>query len=308
VPAEQVGTATSTNNYFREVGASLGTAVFGALFTARLTTSLTDVFRGAGGSATDAASSAGSIDPATVAKLPGAVQDGIVNAYADSLAPVFWYLLPFIAVAFLLALFLPQITLSDTAGMVARGEAVGGAEADELERAQRAGHTAEPVSSESDGRKAGPRTFAKATVPRRIPAGDCRFPGTDVPRWRRPVASAGRSRPRADWRRGAAPHRASRPPSPTTTAPFTRKRQSSVRSRRASVAEPGQPPTGGGTSSLSQQEPPPGATRPCSRGARAARAAPLPRARCRRASRATGAQRPGRGPRPGARRSSGPAR
>ena len=58
VPAEQVGTATSTNNYFREVGASLGTAVFGALFTARLTTSLTDVFRGAGGSATDAASSA----------------------------------------------------------------------------------------------------------------------------------------------------------------------------------------------------------------------------------------------------------
>ncbi|ROS32919.1 MDR family MFS transporter [Curtobacterium sp. PhB78] len=148
VPAEQVGTATSTNNYFREVGASLGTAVFGALFTARLTTSLTDVFTGAGGSATDAASSAGSIDPATVAKLPEAVQDGIVNAYADSLAPVFWYLLPFIAVAFLLALFLPQITLSDTAGMVARGEAVGGDEADELERAQRASR-AESVSAES---------------------------------------------------------------------------------------------------------------------------------------------------------------
>jgi MFS family permease len=156
VPAEQVGTATSTNNYFREVGASLGTAVFGALFTARLTTSLTDVFRGAGGSATDAASSAGSIDPATVAKLPEAVQDGIVNAYADSLAPVFWYLLPFIAVAFLLALFLPQIRLSDTAGMVARGEAVGGAEADELERAQRAGHTAGAAEPQPEPADAGP--------------------------------------------------------------------------------------------------------------------------------------------------------
>jgi MFS family permease len=150
VPAEQVGTATSTNNYFREVGASLGTAVFGALFTARLTSALTDVFTSAGGSATDAASSAGSIDPATVAKLPEAVQDGIVNAYADSLAPVFWYLLPFIAVAFLLALFLPQIRLSDTAGMVARGEAVGGAEADELERAQRAG-TAGSAAAPSPG-------------------------------------------------------------------------------------------------------------------------------------------------------------
>ena len=150
VPAEQVGTATSTNNYFREVGASLGTAVFGALFTARLTTSLTDVFRGAGGSATDAASSAGSIDPSTVAGLPPAVQDGVVNAYADSLAPVFWYLLPFIAVAFLLALFLPQITLSDTAGMVARGEAVGGDEADELERAQRAARAEHAAAEPTD--------------------------------------------------------------------------------------------------------------------------------------------------------------
>lgn len=36
----------------------------------------------------------------------------------------------------MLALFLPQIKLSDTAGMVARGEAIGGAEADELEKAR----------------------------------------------------------------------------------------------------------------------------------------------------------------------------
>ena len=30
VPADQIGTATSTNNYFREVGAALGVAVFGS--------------------------------------------------------------------------------------------------------------------------------------------------------------------------------------------------------------------------------------------------------------------------------------
>ncbi|MEK6342328.1 MAG: MDR family MFS transporter [Curtobacterium sp.] len=137
VPPEQVGTATSTNNYFREVGASLGVAVFGALFTSRLTDALRDVFTSAGGSASDAASASASIDPTALAKLPQAIQDGIVNAYADSLAPVFWYLLPFIAVALVLALFIPQMRLADVAGMVARGEAVGGAEADELERAQR---------------------------------------------------------------------------------------------------------------------------------------------------------------------------
>ncbi|QCR42378.1 MFS transporter [Curtobacterium sp. SGAir0471] len=139
VPPQEVGTATSTNNYFREVGASLGVAVFGALFTSRLTDSLTGVFTDAGVPASQAASSSASIDPNALAKLPEALQDGIVNAYADSLAPVFWYLLPFIAAALVLALFLPQMKLADVAGMVARGEAVGGAEADELERAQRAG-------------------------------------------------------------------------------------------------------------------------------------------------------------------------
>lgn len=147
VPAEQVGTATSTNNYFREVGASLGVAVFGAIFTSRLTDKLTDVFTGAGGSASQAADASASIDPTQLAKLPQAVQDGIVNAYADSLSPVFWYLLPFIAVALVLALFIPQMQLNDVAGMVARGEAVGGAEADELDRAQRGG--AERVSTGS---------------------------------------------------------------------------------------------------------------------------------------------------------------
>jgi predicted MFS family arabinose efflux permease len=147
VPPEQVGTATSTNNYFREVGASLGVAVFGALFTSRLTDALTDVFRGAGGSASQAASASASIDPTQLAKLPQAVQDGIVNAYADSLSPVFWYLLPFIAVAFVLALFIPQMQLADVAGMVARGEAVGGTEADELERSRRAGAGVAPGAS-----------------------------------------------------------------------------------------------------------------------------------------------------------------
>jgi EmrB/QacA subfamily drug resistance transporter len=161
VPPEQVGTATSTNNYFREVGASLGVAVFGALFTSRLTDALRDVFTSAGGSASDAASASASIDPTALAKLPQAIQDGIVNAYADSLAPVFWYLLPFIAVALVLALFIPQMRLADVAGMVARGEAVGGAEADELEREQRgpaasaaanAPAAASPAGADGDGR------------------------------------------------------------------------------------------------------------------------------------------------------------
>ncbi|MGP5607578.1 MDR family MFS transporter [Arthrobacter rhombi] len=138
VPAEMVGTATSTNNYFREVGAALGVAIFGAIFTNNLTEKLTAVFTGAGASASDAGQATATLDPSVLDKLPQALQDGIVTAYADSLAPVFWYLIPFILIAFVLALLLKQVPLSHTSGMVARGEAVSGEEALELEARLRA--------------------------------------------------------------------------------------------------------------------------------------------------------------------------
>jgi EmrB/QacA subfamily drug resistance transporter len=139
VPASEIGTATSTNNYFREVGASLGTAVFGTIFTTRLSDNLMEVFRGAGASPEDAAAATSTIDPATMNALPDEVRDGIVTAYADALAPVFWYLIPFVALALLLSLFLKQIPLSDQAGLIARGEAIGGEEAERLEAELRAG-------------------------------------------------------------------------------------------------------------------------------------------------------------------------
>ncbi len=125
VSADQIGTATSTNNYFREVGATLGVAVFGTLFTSRLADNLT-------GALTDNAEqavAAGITSPDTL--VPAAVQaageplkTAIIDAYANSLAPVFWYLVPILAVAFVLALALKEVPLSEYAGMVARGEAV----------------------------------------------------------------------------------------------------------------------------------------------------------------------------------------
>ena len=125
VPATQIGTATSTNNYFREVGATLGVAVFGTLFTSRLADNLT----GALVANQQQAVQAGITSPETL--VPAAVQaageplrSAIVDAYANSLAPVFWYLVPILAVAFLLALVLKEVPLSEHAGMVARGEAV----------------------------------------------------------------------------------------------------------------------------------------------------------------------------------------
>lgn len=153
VDPEIVGTATSTNNYFREVGASLGVAIFGALFTTRLSENLTAIFTEAG--ATDVGKATATLDPQTLSELPEPVRDAIVNAYAESLAPVFWYLIPFILIAFVFALFLKQIPLSDQAGMVARGEAISGEEAEALEAAQRAGGSVEREAADLVGASTG---------------------------------------------------------------------------------------------------------------------------------------------------------
>jgi EmrB/QacA subfamily drug resistance transporter len=149
VPAADIGTATSTNNYFREVGAALGIAVFGTLFTSRLTENLTRVFTDAGATPEQAGAATATIDPAVLNSLPAEVRDGVVTAYADALAPVFWYLIPFIAVAFVLSLLLKEIPLSDVAGLVARGEAIGGEEAERLEAEQRTQAQAEVAGADA---------------------------------------------------------------------------------------------------------------------------------------------------------------
>ncbi|MEV6768852.1 MDR family MFS transporter [Nocardia sp. NPDC051030] len=122
VTPDQIGTATSANNYFREMGGAIGVAVFGSIFTNRLTEGLTDAFRSNMGQA--AGVDPGALVPSVVKHLPEELHNAIVGAYVDALVPGFWYLIPGVAIAFLLALFIPQLKLSDEAGMVARGEAV----------------------------------------------------------------------------------------------------------------------------------------------------------------------------------------
>ena len=129
VAPQLVGTATSTNNYFREIGASVGTALFGSIFTSRLSDKIAEAMQDLPANAANAAAGAPATDsltPESVADLPGPVHDLVVNAYADALAPSFWYMVPVFLIAFVLAWFLPQLRLSDVAGMVARGEAVYG--------------------------------------------------------------------------------------------------------------------------------------------------------------------------------------
>lgn len=125
VPPSQLGAATATNNYFREVGATLGVAVFGTVFTSRLATGLTEALTANGPQAAAAGiTSPDSLVPAAVQAAGEPLRGAIVSAYADALAPVFGYLLPFFVIGLVLAVLFRTVPLSDVAGMVARGEAV----------------------------------------------------------------------------------------------------------------------------------------------------------------------------------------
>lgn len=109
-PHVMVGTATSSNNYIREVGATLGSSVIGALFTSRLA----DQLAGAGEALASTGLSANSITPAIVAQLPTDIQLLVQNAYHDALVPIFLYLAPFLLVGAVLLLFLKENPLKDT--------------------------------------------------------------------------------------------------------------------------------------------------------------------------------------------------
>jgi len=110
-PISQVGTATASNNYFRQIGASLGSAVVGSLFVARLTQLLTDRMPGGGNTATG---SSNSFTPAIVRELPAAVRGVIIGAYNDALTPVFLYMVPLIIIAVVLLCFVHEKPLATT--------------------------------------------------------------------------------------------------------------------------------------------------------------------------------------------------
>ncbi|MFH9413284.1 MFS transporter [Streptomyces rochei] len=100
-----LGTATSANNYFRQIGGSVGAAIFGTLFADRLTDSLADrVPAEAGASLPDAEA----ITPQLVHSLPPALRDAYIGAYADAMPRIFLYLVPVLALGLLIAFFLKE--------------------------------------------------------------------------------------------------------------------------------------------------------------------------------------------------------
>jgi EmrB/QacA subfamily drug resistance transporter len=110
-PNSQVGTATASNNYFRQIGASIGSAIVGSIFVANLKDLLAERLPSSAGAA---AGSSNSFTPELVKHLPTAVRDIIIGSYNDALTPVFLYMVPLMLVATVLLLFVREKPLATT--------------------------------------------------------------------------------------------------------------------------------------------------------------------------------------------------
>ncbi|MFF5785969.1 MFS transporter [Streptomyces sp. NPDC012693] len=106
-PAD-LGTATSAHNYFRQIGGSVGAAVFGTLFASRLDDALGDRLADVLSGGPTALPPAESITPQTVHTLPPAVRDAYIQAYADAMPRIFLYLVPVLVLGLVLAFFLKE--------------------------------------------------------------------------------------------------------------------------------------------------------------------------------------------------------
>ncbi|TXG76789.1 MFS transporter [Patescibacteria group bacterium] len=103
-----VGTATAANNYFRQVGGTLGSAVVGAIFASQLSQAFAQKLpQGIGVSG-----STHSLTPELLQQLPDAIRLVIVEAYNSALMPIFYYLVPIAITAAALLMFIKEKRLA----------------------------------------------------------------------------------------------------------------------------------------------------------------------------------------------------
>jgi EmrB/QacA subfamily drug resistance transporter len=108
VPYSELGVATSGQTFFRSIGGSFGTAIFGAIFSNVL---IGNLVRHLGIAKLPRGLSSSSVTPAILDKLPQVVHHGIAAAYAESIQTVFIIAAPIGLIAFIASWLIPQVEL-----------------------------------------------------------------------------------------------------------------------------------------------------------------------------------------------------
>jgi EmrB/QacA subfamily drug resistance transporter len=126
-PREDLGSATAANNYFRQIGGTVGSGIVGAAFTSRLTSKIAHLLPP--GSAAHLPN-VQALTPKELDALPKAIHSALVTAYAYALPPIFLALVPLLAAAFVLSFFLKEKKLRTTIGPEAAAAAPADASAE----------------------------------------------------------------------------------------------------------------------------------------------------------------------------------
>ncbi len=111
VPYKDLGVATSGATFFRSIGGSFGTAIFGAIFTGTLTPNLERHL--AGIPLPPGFDPRAGASPAVIDRLPPPVHAGFIAAYAESIQSVFLAATPIALVAFALTWLLKEVPLRE---------------------------------------------------------------------------------------------------------------------------------------------------------------------------------------------------
>jgi hypothetical protein len=104
VDRRHMGTATSSVTFFRQLGGTFGTAVFGAIITSRVAVHLAGLLPGATAPDVD--------DIAAIKALPPPLHEPVVEAFTLSMHEAFLAGVPLLAVAFTLAWFIKEKPLT----------------------------------------------------------------------------------------------------------------------------------------------------------------------------------------------------
>jgi MFS family permease len=110
VESRDLGSATSATTFFRQMGGTIGAAVFGAFLANRLALHLTEQL----GPTAAAAQNSGVIntnDLQAIQALPEPVKTSVLTAFTYALDDVFLLGVPLVALALVVALFLKEVPL-----------------------------------------------------------------------------------------------------------------------------------------------------------------------------------------------------
>lgn len=110
VAMSDMGSATSSTVFFRQMGGSIGTAVFGAVLSSRLTTHLGEQMQGIAPPGTKTPNvDANNIEALQQLKEP--FKTPVLTAFSNAIDDVFLVGIPFIVLAFVVSLFLKELPL-----------------------------------------------------------------------------------------------------------------------------------------------------------------------------------------------------